>query len=241
MANLGTRTKNVNIVIRKNKELSMERIKEWCEINCDKYAFIKHENDINLNGDVEGVHYHLVITLFKQTRLSTTLTSISEWLEISPFGIEIDKTSNLEGSIQYLIHKNDKQKTPHDISEVIHNWELQEFLTIMNSEANNGALTLERVITICKESSTLLEVIEGVGFGRYHLYRPTINDVFKEVQKQRFENNKHFQLLQEYNSLLDLATYMLTTFKKSLSKSDKRLANIEKWENELIQRFKHYD
>lgn len=241
MANLGTRTKNVNIVIRKNREINKDRLIEWLGSNCDKYAFIVHEKDINLEGFVEGIHYHIVITLYKATRLSTTLTSICDYLEITPFGVEIDKTNNLEGSLQYLIHKNDKQKTQHDISEVIHNWETSEFLTIMNSDANNGALTLERLIELCKESETLLDVIEGVGLGRYHLYRPTINDVFKEVNKRKHEVNRLVEIINSYNSLLDLTTSMLKTFKNSLNKSDKRIANIEEWENQINERYKIYE
>lgn len=242
MANLGTRTKNINIVIRKNKYIDIERLNEWLGINCDKYAYIMHEKDINLEGVVEGVHYHLVITLNKVQRLSTTLTSLCEWLEFdNPFGIEIDKTNNLEGSIQYLIHKNDKQKTQHELSEVVHNWAVSEMLTIMNSEATNGALTIERVKAICQECDNIVDVIEAVGFGRYHLYRPVIQDIFKHMQ-QAGKNKGNLQLIyNEYNSLLDMANLMLKTWRGMLSKSDKRLMNIEKWENELALRFKHYE
>lgn len=93
---LGTKTKNINIVIRKNAYLNMDRIKEWCEMHCERYAFIMHEHDTNLNGEIEGIHYHLIGTLLKATRLSTTLTSLCDWLEIIPIGVEIDKTNSLE-------------------------------------------------------------------------------------------------------------------------------------------------
>ena len=50
----------VDIVIRKNKEIPLSKIKEYCIQNFSRYAFIEHKGDIKPStGEVEGVHYHI--------------------------------------------------------------------------------------------------------------------------------------------------------------------------------------
>lgn len=239
MANLGTRTKNINIVLRKNAELDINRIKDWCATNCERYAFIKHENDINLQDEVEGIHYHLVLVLLKATRLSTCLTSICDYLEINPFGVEIDKTSSLEGSIQYLIHKNDPQKTQHKLDEIIHNWPDNEMKSIIECDSSNGSLTFERILEICKTSKNLLEVIQSIGLGRYHLYRPVVMDIWKEVNNGKVRAEEYVELAKTYNNLLDTTTNFLATIMNGVSKTDKKFLQLDKWENEIKGRFYH--
>ena len=111
--NLSTKTKYVNIVIRvKNYVPNTDKIKVWCESNCETYLFILHDKDFNVDGTLIPIHCHLVLVMLKSQRLSTTLNSISNYLGVSSTGIEISKTSSFEGSVQYLVHKNDKLKHP---------------------------------------------------------------------------------------------------------------------------------
>ena len=58
---LTTQTSKLFVVIRKNKEISLDLLKSYCEEYFEQYAFIKHENDIDaLTGYVIPVHYHIV-------------------------------------------------------------------------------------------------------------------------------------------------------------------------------------
>lgn len=145
MANLETRTTKVNIIIRKNCALPISKIKDFCDTYFALYAFIEHKNDKKVEtGEIEGTHYHIVGNLKEKARLSTTLNRIQTYFRFeNPFGLQIQKYATLEGSIQYLIHKYDKDKTPHEVSEIVSNIEKEELKTLLDSE--NTALSVDRL------------------------------------------------------------------------------------------------
>ena len=127
---LNTKTKFVNIVVRKKPPFVIsdyhDKILSWCEENCELYAFIYHKRDINLEGVVENEHLHLVATMKDRKLLSTFLNSFVLKLNITTIGVMIDKCNSMEGSLQYLLHKNDKNKTQHEFKELFYNYEESE-------------------------------------------------------------------------------------------------------------------
>ena len=120
---LTTQTTKLFIVIRKNKKFSKEFIKQYCDDHFENYAFIEHKEDIDpLNGMVIPVHYHIVgNALKKKTPLSTHLNDIVRYFRFdNANGIQIDKYDNYISALQYLVHKNNPEKTQHDIKEVVY-------------------------------------------------------------------------------------------------------------------------
>ena len=110
MANLMLKTKYINLVVRKKDLNISERdsaIINWCKDNCENYAYIYHDKDTNTEGIDVPIHLHLVCVLKDSVRLSTTLNSFCESVSLTTLGVEIDKAHSIEGSLQYLIHKND--------------------------------------------------------------------------------------------------------------------------------------
>lgn len=181
MANLNTKTRYINMVIRKNNiNISdyNDIILSWCNSNCENYAYIYHKNDINRDGIKEHEHIHLVLTMKKVQRLSTILYSLTDALTINTIGVEIAKMDSLEGSIQYLIHKNDKDKTQHDQGEIIHNYPLGELETILSSD--NDGVDFDRLYTLVKQSKTNADIIKALGLGRYMYYRNVIKDLIDD-------------------------------------------------------------
>ena len=70
------------ITIRKNIELSKDKIKQWCEYTTlgEMYAFIEHKGDISVeSGEVEGVHYHIVLNTPKRVRKGQLLKDIVDF------------------------------------------------------------------------------------------------------------------------------------------------------------------
>lgn len=178
---LKSQTTQLNIVIRKNKCLGKDKVKAYCDLYFKKYAFIEHTKDINpVTGIVEGCHYHIVgDTKEKGVSLFTRINQIINFFNFdSDTGIEIDKYTDYVGSMQYLIHKNNAEKTQHDISEVVHNLEVADFNLIMNAERNE-VVTFDLLYSVIDKASCILDVIKELGLKNYKEHRNTVWDMWK--------------------------------------------------------------
>ena len=182
---LTCQSKKVCLVIRKNKALSIDKIKSYCDDFFSKYAFIKHEGDIDpSSGEVVPVHYHIVGD-YKADKVpfSTRLNTLVDYFHFdNAIGIEIDKYKSLENSIQYLTHKNQSEKTPHNVSEVITNIEVSEFDLLYNADSG-VVITFDKIYTLCLESANIIEVIRSLGIGPYKCWRNVIWDIWNELHK----------------------------------------------------------
>ena len=184
MANLDKQSKQFCCVIRKNKHIAKARLVEFCSQVASQWAFIVHKDDINREGVVEGEHQHLVLLLPKRKRGYTLLNEITTFFNFdNNFGIEVDIMQSLEGSIQYLTHKNEKDKTPHDFEEIESNLDEGELKTLY--ECVNNSLTFDRIYQIVIDSNDIVEVIKAVGFTRYNMYRNTIRDIYNWVKLKK--------------------------------------------------------
>lgn len=181
---LKSQTTQLNIVIRKNKVLGVDKVKAYCERYFKKYAFIEHKNDVcPSTGLVEGCHYHIVgDTIDKGVSLFTRINQIKDFFKFEDdTGIEIDKYSDYVGSIQYLIHKNNREKTPHKIEEVVHNLDKADLTLIMNAEKNE-VITFDLLYGIINKATCILDIIKELGLKNYKDYRNTIWDMWKCVR-----------------------------------------------------------
>lgn len=183
---LDSMTTKVCIVIRKNKYIPISKIKQYCDVYFINYAFIEHEKDVEpTTGLVEGVHYHIVGN-FNNTggrkRLATRLNDICSFFGFKDCnGIEIEQYNSLVGSIQYLIHKNQPEKSQHKFSEVIHNFEKGEFDLLMTSDTCD-VLTFDRLYTEILTANNILDVIKAVGLKLYKDYRFVIRDMWDFIK-----------------------------------------------------------
>jgi hypothetical protein len=108
--------------------------------------------------------------------MSCYLNALSKHLKTDNVGIEFDSYRSLEGSLQYLIHKNNPEKTQHEIGDIKFGGFSKEELTTALTSDTTG-MDLERLIFICKNSANIVEVIREVGFGYYAKYRNAILDL----------------------------------------------------------------
>ena len=85
-----------------------EYIKEYLKrFKCIEFCYILHENDVNELGEIEQPHYHICMRYVTESSFSFKALKNS-----FPFGmIQVGRYWNC--MVQYLIHKNDKKKTPH--------------------------------------------------------------------------------------------------------------------------------
>lgn len=183
MATLTTRTAKLNIVISLkdcHSDKIVQKLTDFCHEYMDIYAFILHDKDILDNGELKTPHIHLV-GLYKtnRQRLSTILTNLSETIGLPPLAITIDKMTDLTGSIQYLIHKNNKEKYQYQVLDIVTNITEGELQTYLNSDSR--AISIEYLIGIVEQNRSKIEIMRTIGLGNYHLYRNVINDIYREI------------------------------------------------------------
>ena len=156
---------------------------------CIEFCYILHEKDVNELGEIEQPHYHICMRYV--TDSSFSFKSLKHTF---PFGmIQVGRYWN--SMVQYLIHKNDKKKTPHEVSEIVTNIDPATLKFYLESEYEDPKK---------KEDNTLNEllqmILDGLGHKQYLLmldnerekylpihkkYASKINEFFK-IQKTLF-------------------------------------------------------
>lgn len=177
---LTCQSRKVCIVIRKNKDISLSKIKEYCVVNFERYAFIEHKGDIlPSSGEVEGTHYHIVGDMIgSKIPLSTRLNTLVKFFDFdNENGIEIEQYKSFEGSLQYLTHKNQSDKTQHDKSDIIHNLSKEDFDIFYNAEIGN-IITFELLYASVINANNIVDVIKDIGVGNYRTWRSVIWDMW---------------------------------------------------------------
>ena len=188
--NLSTQTGKHFIVIRKNKEIPLKVITDFLDMNYKEYALIVHKSDKDpTTGEIIPVHYHYVGNCTRRDiRLSTLINELSTALKCDKQCISADKYNSLELSLQYLIHKNNPEKTPHKLEEIkFKGWTLEELKTFIT--ADSTGINFDRVYNVCKNSTTIVQVIRELGFGSFHHYRSTIWDIWNCLHPNNIKGN----------------------------------------------------
>ena len=93
-------------------------------INWDKvyqYAYICHDKDLNSDGTIKEVHYHLYLR-FCNARTCSSFHSIFSYIK-SVYGCNclIEPCANVLSSLQYLTHKNNLDKYQYNEDSVVTN------------------------------------------------------------------------------------------------------------------------
>lgn len=176
---------HVCIVIRKDKELSITKLEEFCKTYFERYAFIEHRNDKDFDtGAIIPVHYHIVGDYkTKQVRFSTRLNEICTYFRFdNANGIEIDQYNTFENCLQYLTHKNQSEKTPHDKSEIHHNLDNTDFDILYNADVGN-VVTFDMLFNSVMQANNIIEVIKSVGLNNYRTWRNVIWDMWRTINE----------------------------------------------------------
>lgn len=187
MANLTTQTAKVNCVISLKdksydtiKGVIMVDLQNWCEANCKMYAYILHDKDILDNGSAKTPHIHLVALLnSSRCRLSTTMNNLSAATGVNEMAISIEKANDFNGSIQYLIHKNNTDKFQYNVLDIMTNMPKGELDVYLNSDG--GGVSIETLVAIVKQNRSVIDIIRAVGLQNYRLYRNVIWDIYTEI------------------------------------------------------------
>lgn len=190
-ATLTTQSAHWFITIRKNKALPINILKQWCETYAQQemYAFIEHKGDIAVDtGEVEGVHYHIVINMVSRHQKLAILRDIVRTFELdNPFGIEVDTYDTFEGCLQYLTHQNEPQKTQHNRDEIITNIDKDTFASILDTPIASN-LTATSLIGYIQQCKTPVELVGLLGLGTFDHYLKTIRVLWKFIKGSNIED-----------------------------------------------------
>lgn len=189
---LTCQSRKVCLVIRKGVEIKKEKIKEFCIEHFERYAFIEHKHDISPEtGEIIPVHYHIVGDYkTAKTPFSTRLNDIVTFFRFdNANGIEIDQYNSFEGSLQYLTHKNQSEKTKHNESEIIHNLSEADFKILYNADIGN-VVTFDLLYSVVFSANNIIDIIREIGIGNYRTWRAVIWDIWRTLQNDDAFINK---------------------------------------------------
>lgn len=156
---------------------------------CIEFCYILHENDVNEFGEIEQPHYHICMRYVTDSSFSFKVLK-----KDFPFGmIQVGRYWNC--MVQYLIHKNDKKKTPHEVSEIVTNIDPATLKFYLESEYEDPKKKEDNALT-----ELLQMILDGLSRKQYLLmldnerekylpihkkYASKINEFFK-IQKTLF-------------------------------------------------------
>lgn len=182
MSTLDTRTRYIHGFIRlkdHDADFLQDDLRMWLAYHCDEWAFIYHNKDIDDSGILIPGHLHFVGVRLTPTRIGTTIKSIADTLEIDPLSISVSKTDCLNGAIQYLIHKNDKDKYQYDKSDIVCSYSADDLECLLDGDLKIDKL--ETLLQVINDNTTITGVIKSIGIDNYRIYRNVIWDLFKEA------------------------------------------------------------
>lgn len=185
MNDLNKKTGKITGVIRLARDLTDKEIfcfNEFCLGLVGDYYYIVHDKDVNADGEKMTRHLHYVIESKNRKLLSTWLNNITDALKLdNSIGIEIEHTDRFIGSVQYLTHQNYKEKYQYDKTLIKTNVSDEQLSNIL--EMDRKGLDIDYLLYIVQTSRNLIDVMTAIGLNYYHIYRATINDIWKTLRQ----------------------------------------------------------
>ena len=164
------------------KECIMEAFQDY------NYYAIKHDKDIDVNGVPKTTHYHVVLYSDKRITTERIFTELTR-----AFLYNTNYDSSLEDlqscfsdrvvgcetlAIQYLIHKNDKDKYQYSKVDIFTN----SPISLKSYLAQKDLLSMGNyeIVQTCLESKSRSEIIMKLGVYNYQKFKSVIDFVMKD-------------------------------------------------------------
>lgn len=160
-----------------------------------KWAYIKHDRDLQDNGELKKTHWHLLLSF--ETKKSLSL--IANVLQVEENLIEC--VNNYKSVERYLIHLDNGEKAQYSVEEVISNY---DYKTQVYSTTES---ILQFLIDKCEEYTSIKEfnlmiMKLGIDYMKvYKSYYSMIKDVIyfnnSEKQSRLLERQKQHDVVNE--------------------------------------------
>lgn len=143
------------------------------------WAFIKHDSDVDVDGEVKREHYHIVVVLNDKLGKNSVMMGFVKELMINPSCVSIRKCLDVVKSVQYLIHQNDKDKYQYDLLDIWTN-DVNEMMSILMNNVSTYEVDIEYLIKLTESCKSLKQVYMQLGLKRSKEYRSLVIDLWKE-------------------------------------------------------------
>lgn len=191
------------------------------------FASIIHDRDILESGELKTIHQHIVVELNEKMTVLAVLRDFSNLLDIDKSLISVEGSNNEFLSIQYLTHKNQPQKHQYNFDDIA---------------TNNKELLSERYETTYEDKETkifnalgkahnLTELVRLIGPSDANKYR----SLFKDLKLEEGQN--YDVLMKRYDQLRTFTDKLLMTLKMSLKIEERRLINLDQFEETFLEYF----
>lgn len=152
------------------------------------YVYIKHDKDIDSNGNLKKTHYHIILKFTNYKWLK----SLSDELNI-PMNY-FEKINSLNNMLVYLIHYNSPDKYQYSLSEVLGTSSLKIKLNkcisnIEHCEEDKIMIILEFIYS-CPTTLTYRDLVSFVlNKGLWADFRRSANIIFKLLEEHNMLTN----------------------------------------------------
>lgn len=179
---------NFPLSLKTNKDIDnfINKFKSFCSVYREFYI-IYHNRDIDNNGEFKTPHIHFLIDttdVSDRSRLSTHLNNIASALNVDTALISLEPWRNYENAIQYLIHKNDKEKVLYKSSEIITN-QTSDYLKLILDRELKTKISIDYLISLVNECYKISEIYQRLGIDEAKKYRHVIYDLWLEKETQK--------------------------------------------------------
>lgn len=153
-------------------------------LGCIQYAYIKHDNDVDINGLPKKCHYHIYL-MFENKK---SYHYIAKMFGIAPNDELLKPVKSVNGLIRYFIHLDDKDKYQYCPSDIIaYNIDINQcFEPCFDKESINEA-QLTMILSFIYSGQRNLNaifsyVLENHLLATFQKYYYIIRDVIREVK-----------------------------------------------------------
>lgn len=98
------------------KEVIEKAIKD-----CDRYAYIVHDKDVNEDGEIKKPHVHMFVRYYYQRSRTSVAVDIGLPLNLVEYSLSEKQ------SVRYELHADDINKHQYSIEEIISNYDISKF------------------------------------------------------------------------------------------------------------------
>lgn len=148
-----------------------------------KYGFlyyaIVHDKDTDLQGALIRPHLHVVLVSIKTLRVKQLIGIIADSFNTNDENIQVQEVISLPGSIQYLLHMNNKEKHQYDKSFIFTN-DTDNLEGYLIESASIDKLTTKGLLDmVLVQEYNRLDLIQAIGIGAYTHYHKVIDELYE--------------------------------------------------------------
>ena len=148
------------------------------------YYAIVHDKDTDMQGALIRSHLHIVIVSSKRLRVKQLIGLIADNFNTNDENIQVQEVVSLAGSIQYLLHMNNKEKYQYDKSFILTNDNDNLDGYLIETPSIDKVTTKSLLDMVLVKEYNRLDLIQAIGIGAYTHYHKVIDELF-ELRKIR--------------------------------------------------------